>query len=334
MRTITLPNTDLQVSVIAMGCWALAGDNVWGEQPQDLTDSAVAAALDLGINFFDTAEMYGYGAADAALGHALRGRRDRAVIASKIRPQDMARQSVIEACERTLQRLQTDHLDLYQIHWPSREVRLEETWDAMQSLKQQGKVRALGVCNFGPADLAALDAVAAPGEVATDQVAYSLLSRMIEHEILPAAQQRGLGVLAYSPIMQGLLADKYMDADEVPAPRARTRHFSTDRPLARHGEGGCEAETFAAISAIRDIARKLDRPMSDLALAWLLHQPAVTSVLVGIRTPEQARRNAAPLDLALDADTLARLDEATRPVKDALGPNADMWQPADQSRIR
>ena len=134
------------------------------------------------------------------------------------------------------------------------------------------------------------------------------------------------------PLMQGLLAGKFTSADEVPPGRARSRHFSGDRPQARHGEPGAEEETFAAVRAIRAIAEDVGAPMAQVAIAWDLAQPGVTSVITGIRNPEQARANAAAADLELPPDVLEALNRATEPLKRLLGPNADMWQ--SNSRIR
>ncbi len=331
MKYMKLHNTDLEISAVAMGCWGLAGDATWGPQDEAESIAAVRAALDAGINFFDTAEMYGDGLSERRLGRGLAKRRDRAVIASKFGPDHNADADLTAACERTLACLQTDYIDLYQIHWASRTVPLEETWDALWKLKDQGKIREIGVCNFGTGNLGDLLALGLP---VTNQLPYSLLMRAIEFEILPCCVQEGIGVLCYSPLLLGILTGKYSCADEVPDGRARLRHFSTDRPQARHGEPGCEAETFAALARIREISEQLGRPMSDVALAWLLHQEGVVSVLSGIRNPDQARRNVAAAELTLGDDVLAMLDEATEPVKQALGPNPDLWQGANDSRFR
>lgn len=331
MRYTVLPGTDLRVSVIAMGTWALAGDATWGQQSEAESIDAVRAALDAGINFFDTAPGYGDGLSERRLGQGLLGVRERAVIATKIGPDALRPDALVASVERSLENLRTDHVDLLQIHWPSREVPLEETWGALERLRAQGKTRAIGVSNFGLRDL---EAVLALGKPATNQVPYSLLSRAVEYEIQPACVQADVGILCYSPLLWGLLADKYASADDVPAGRARSRHFSPSRALTRHTEAGCEAETFSAIAEIRAIARGLGLPMQDLAVAWLLHQPAVTAVLTGIRNVAQASANTSAADITLDASTIALLDVATQPVKRALGTNVDLWQSGASSRYR
>ena len=332
MQHAPLPQSNLQISRLGMGCWQLAGDATWGPQDEVRSIEAVHAALDAGLNFFDTAEAYGDGRSEQVLGNALRGRRGSAVIASKVSPTNLAPRDLVAACERSLASLQTDHIDLYQVHWPSRDVPLHETWEAMARLKQQGKVRAIGVSNFGPGDLS--DLLKLDPLPASNQLPYNLLTRTIERAVLPMCREHDIGVITYSALMWGLLADKYLDADEVPASRARTRHFSGDRPQARHGEPGCEAECFEAIGRIRSIARGLGVPMSELAVAWLLHQPGVMCVLVGLRSVKQVQSGLAALKVQLTQDVLDQLAAATDPIKRALGDNLDLWQPAAQSRYR
>jgi aryl-alcohol dehydrogenase-like predicted oxidoreductase len=331
MRYTTLPGTQIQVSVIAMGSWALAGDMTWGAQSERDSLDAARAALDVGINFFDTAPGYGDGLSEQRLGQALAGLRQRAVIATKIGPDAMRPEALVASLERSLVNLRTDYVDLLQIHWPSRNVPIAETWGALEAMLRAGKVRALGVSNFGPRDFEELLAVGRPS---TNQLPYSLLSRAIEYEVAGASLRAGVGILCYSPLLWGLLADKYPDADAVPPGRARSRHFSPKRQLIRHTEAGCEAETFEALAAIRGVARRLGLPMSELAVAWLLHQPAVTSVLTGIRNAEQARANVRSADVQLDAATLEELDRATQTVKRMLGSNPDLWQSEPNSRYR
>ncbi|NOZ26428.1 MAG: aldo/keto reductase, partial [Chloroflexi bacterium] len=226
-------------------------------------------------------------------------------------------------------RLNTDYIDLYQIHWPSREVPIEETMEALERLREQGKIRAIGVSNFGPQDMADLLAV---GRCETNQLPYSLLWRAIEYEIVPQCLEHEIGLLCYSPLVHGLLTGKFSSPDEVPEGRARTRHFSRDRPLTRHGEEGCEEETFAAIERIRRICEGIGQPMAKVALAWLLYQPGVVSVLAGARHPGQVVENASAADLKLSPDVVRALTEATETLKAALGPNPDMW--LSESRMR
>jgi aryl-alcohol dehydrogenase-like predicted oxidoreductase len=321
-----LGRSGMFVSVIGMGGWALSTDKNFGEQDETASIATVHAALDAGVNFFDSAEGYGKeGRSEVVLGKALAGRRHQAVIGTKIEV-DLAyvsAQETIEACEHSLRRLNTDHIDLYQIHWPSRLTPLQETMEAMEKLLQQGKIRAVGVSNFGVQDLADLQAL---GRAESNQVPYSLLFRAIEFGVAPSSVEAGMSIMPYSPLSQGLLTGKFASADDVPIARARTRHYSTNRPLARHGEDGFEKETFEAIARIGSVCDEIGQPMTRVALAWLLHQPGVTSVIVGARNTEQLEQNVQAAALTLSSDVLAELAAATDDLMQKMGSNTDPWQ--------
>jgi len=324
-----LGHTDMQVSAIAMGCWAIAGGATWGDQDEADALATIQTALDVGVNFFDTAEGYGEGESEALVGRALQGRRQEAVIATKVGGRHLSAQDVQYACEASLRRLQTEYIDLYQIHWPNRSVPLAETLDAFETLREQGKIRAMGVSNFGVQDLTELLTITT---CEANQLPYSLLWRAIEYEIQPLCRMHGVGILCYSALVQGLLTGKFASADDVPVGRARTRHFSPTRPMVNHGEAGCETDVFAALGRIQDICAEIHAPMTSVALAWLLKQPGVTSVIAGARTPAQIRDNIQAVDLALPDDILTALQEATAELKRILGPNPDMWR--SDSRFR
>ena len=319
----------LEVSTVCIGCWAMVGGATWGPQEKSDALAAIRAAVEAGVTFFDTAEGYGGGYSEQLLGEGLGGDREKVVIGSKVSRSHLSAEELPAACERSLANLGTDYIDLYHIHWPSREVPLDETLAAMDKLIASGKVRHLAVSNFGPRDIGELAALAGP---AVNQVAYSLLFRGIEFELLPASVAAGVPVTCYSPLMQGLLTGKFASADDVPPARARTRHFSRSRPQARHDEEGCEAETFRAVAAIRQVAAEAGLDMAAMSLGWLLGRTGVAAVVAGSRSAEQSRRNAAAGDVRLSAEVAARLDEITGVVKAKLGPSADMWQ--TDSRLR
>ena len=324
MKSRKLGQTDIEVSVVCQGCWSIVTqDHTWGGNELGDSIAAIQASLDAGVNFFDTAEGYGGGESEEILARALEGRRDEVVIASKVSANRLQPEKLRESCESALRRLRTDYIDLYQIHWPSADVPITESCGAMQELQDAGKVRAFGVSNFGVGYMDDLLPVARPE---SNQLGYSLLWRPIEFEVLPQCLANDVSVLCYSPIAQGLLTGKFASADDVPASRARTRLFSKDRPESRHADEGCEAEAFAAITEIRAICESIDRPMGAVALAWLIAQPGVASVIAGGRTAAQAAQNAAAGDLELDDDTLAKLAAATEAVKQHIGRNCDMWQ--------
>ena len=221
MRHKILGQTDLTISVVGLGCWAFAGGTTWGFQSDSDSMDTIAAARDCGINFFDTAEAYGDGYSETVLGKALKKSRAAVIVASKFNAKSQQKSDVIEACERSLQRLQTDYIDLYQIHWPSRDVPFEETMDGLLTLKQQGKIRHIGVCNFGVKDLSDILKIA---DVVTNQLAYNLLWRAIEFEAIPFCRENGVDILSYSPLAQGL-SGRFRSADDVPIGRARTSIF-------------------------------------------------------------------------------------------------------------
>jgi aryl-alcohol dehydrogenase-like predicted oxidoreductase len=327
MKYQKLGNTDIDVSVIALGCWAFAGGMTWGNQDERDSLATINTALDVGINFFDTAEGYGNGYSEELLGRALEGHRHDVVFASKPSSSKMSKDGIIEACEASLKRLKTDYIDLYQLHWPSRDIPLEETMEAMETLKEQGKVRSIGVCNFGEKDLTELLQIST---IQTNQMAYNLIWRAIEFSVKEKCIENNIGILCYSPIAQGLLTGKFKSADEVPEGRARTWHFSSERPNTRHGGEGCEQETFEAVVKIREIADGLQMSMTDLSLAWLIHQRGVTSVLAGGRNPEQVKQNSNAAEIHLSSDIIQMLNNATEPLKNKLGDNPDMWS----NRIR
>jgi len=322
MQYQMLGQSGLRVSKYALGCWPFAGGSFWGEQDDAISIATVHAALDAGINFFDTAEAYEAGTSERVLGQALVGRRDKAIIATKVAPNHLNADAVFAACEQSLRYLQTDYIDLYLIHWPNWNVPLTETVGALEKLKEQGKIRAIGVCNFGVQDLTEILKLY---PVATNQLPYSLLWRVIEREILPVCLANDVGLMCYSPLSQGLLTGRYTNADEVPPGIARTRYYASHRSDGSHGEAGAEEEVFAALAGIKKIAGDLGQSMAAVSLAWLRQQAGVASILVGARTPEELQMNLPALDLQLSADVIQALNKSTEPVKQKLGNNPDMW---------
>ncbi len=322
MQYTKLGQSELNVSTYALGCWSFAGGNYWGEQDDNVSIATVHAALDAGINFFDTAEAYETGTSERVLGKALLGRRDQAIIATKVAANHLAANDVIAACEQSLENLQTDYIDLYLIHWPNWEVPLTETVGALEQLKRDGKIRAIGVCNFATKDLTEILEL---HPIVTNQLPYSLLWRVIEREILPLCLANDVGLMCYSPLSQGLLTGRYASGDEVPAGLARTRYYNSARVGAAHGEPGVEDEVFTALGEIQKIATQLGAPMAAVALAWLRQQPGVATILVGARTPQELQLNLPALDLHLAPELIQKLNAVTEPVREKLGNNPDMW---------
>ena len=331
MQLRKLGNSSLMVSPIGVGFWGIVGGDYWGAQDETDTVGAVRAALDSGINFFDTAEGYGDGYSEKMLGRALKGRRDEAIIASKVSTTNLAPAAIRAACERSLKRLGTDVIDLYQVHWPSRNVPFEDTMATLLDLQSAGVIRVIGVSNFGKLDMPDMLAF---GRYDANQLPYSLLWRAIEFEIQPQCVEGNISILPYSPLNQALLTGRYRNADEMPYSRTRTRHFRGDRRDSRHGTAGFETATFAAVEAIRQICADIGQEMVHVALAWLLRKPAVTSVLAGARNPQQVESNLIAGGLSLSAETMRRLDEATDELKSKLGTDPDLWGTGKDSRYR
>ena len=330
MRYATLGDSGIKVSRMALGCWPFAGGRVWGPQNDDDSIAAVHASLDAGVNFFDTAEGYDDDAnSEEVLGQALQGRRDEAVIATKIGNAHLHPSMVAERCDGSLNRLQTDYIDLYQIHWPNHDVPVEDTMAELLKLQDSGKVRALGVCNFGVRDLTE---ILECGAIVTNQLPYNLIWRALEFAIKPTCVQNNVGIICYSPLQQGLLTGRYATANAVPAGLSRTRHFNKDREQAIHGEEGCEDETFATIASVLKIAEDVGEHPAKISLAWLLAQEGVTSLLVGARNADEVALNTPSFDYDLPEGVEDELSAATNELKQILGENADFWQSPGRMR--
>jgi myo-inositol catabolism protein IolS len=329
---------------MGLGCWAFGGGQYWGAQSQTDVEAVVHAALDAGITYFDTAEGYNDGASESALGAALAGRRQQALIGTKISPHNARPELVRSHCEASLRRLGTDHIDLYMVHWPFNASSLRhftseaevppasvpEAFTALEELRQEGKIRFIGVSNFGVRQLGEVLATGVP--IAVDEVPYNLLMRACEVELLPACARAGVGVLGYMGLMQGLLGGRFTSFDDVPPARTRTRHFAGSRPGSRHGEAGIERQTAEALRQISTVAADLGLPVSELALAWALANPAMSCTLVGCRNVQQLEENLRAAAVRLPGEVMARLDRATAEVLALLGPSVDYYQSRADSR--
>lgn len=267
MRTTTLPSGET-VPVLGQGTWFM-GDHR-NRRAEEI--ATLRTGLDLGMTLIDTAEMYGDGASEELVGEAIAGRRDEVFLVSKVLPSNASRNGTIAACERSLRRLGTDRLDLYLLHWRGR-TPFAETIEAFEKLQRDGKIRRWGVSNMDVRDMKEL--LRAPGgdAVATNQVLYNLTRRGIEFDLLPQAQQRGLPLMAYSPIEQGRLS-----------------HYPE----------------------VQDVAERHGVTPAQVALAWVLRQQGVIAIPKASRV-EHVQQNRAALDLKLTEQDLAELDEAFPP---------------------
>jgi aryl-alcohol dehydrogenase-like predicted oxidoreductase len=325
-----LGKSNIKVSEFALGCWPFAGGSVWGNQDKSESISTVHVALDNGINFFDTAEGYDDDFhSEVILGEALKNKRNNSVIATKISPPNLLPDKIEEACDNSLKRLSTDYIDLYQIHWPNHNVKIEDSLNVLNKLIEKGKIRTIGVCNFGVLDL---KDILKFGSITTNQIPYNLLWRPIEQEILPECKNNNIGMICYSPLAQGLLTGRYKNPDDVPDGISRSRLFNNKRPLANHDEEGCEDEVFISIDKIKDISSELGEHPAKISLAWLRHQPNITSLLVGARSVDELNLNLSAFEYELDLDIISNLSNSTEKIKNYLGNNPDMWNSNNRMR--
>ena len=321
MEMRTCGKSGIEISTMGIGCWSYGGGDYWGPQAQSDVTAVANAALDAGINFFDTAEGYNNGRSEEALAVALKDRRHEAVIGTKVSRPDPA--TIREHCEASLQRLQTDYVDIYMIHWPDDEIAIEESMAELTRLQEDGLIRAIGVSNFGVEQLTA--AFNTGATIAVNQLCYNLLSRAIEPELLPLCREHNVGILGYMPLLQGILTGQYKSADEIPPVHARFRHFRDDRPEASHGEEGVEEEMFETLEGIRKVAEAEGIPMSRLAIAWAMARPGITCMLVGTRNINELTQNLHVAAYSPSADVIESLDTITAPLLEKLGEDPDYF---------
>jgi aryl-alcohol dehydrogenase-like predicted oxidoreductase len=331
-----LGHSGLQVSVLTMGTMTFGGKGNFanvGATGVDEAQRQVRMCLDAGINLIDTADAYSDGAAEEIVGEVLANRRDDVLLATKVRfpmgpgPNDagLSRHHIIRGCEASLRRLQTDYIDLYQVHqWDGR-TPLDESLAALASLVHDGKVRYVGVSNFAGWQLmkalGTADRTGLPRFV-SEQIYYSLQGRDAEYELIPAAVDQGLGVLVWSPLAGGLLSGKYRRGQQPPAGSRQLTDWD-EPPVYDQDKLYDTVEVLVSIGAAHGVSA------AQVALAWLLGRPAVTSVIVGARTTEQLADNLAAADLHLADDERRRLDEVS-----ALPLLYPYWHQAKAARDR
>lgn len=313
----SLGRSDIKITPILMGTWQ-AGKKQWvGIEDAD-TIKAIRAAFDAGITTVDTAEVYGQGHSEQIVAQALSDVRDRVVYATKVFANHLKYDQVIEACERSLKNLNTDYIDLYQIHWPSGSfnseiVPIEQTMSALNQLKQQGKIRAIGVSNFNRSQL---EEACQFGRIDSLQPPYSLFWRWVEQDAMPYCIENDISILAYSPLAQGLLTGKFEKGHKFPPEDNRSKNKLFQ------GENYQRAQQ--ALDKLRPIADRHQASLANLALAWLIAQPQ-TDAIVGARNAEQAAANAIAANIQLSADELQEIDAIGRIVTDHLDDNPVMW---------
>jgi aryl-alcohol dehydrogenase-like predicted oxidoreductase len=303
LRTAKLGSNGPELSVVGFGAWEAGMAADWGTPPpEDQAVRAIATVLETGINWIDTAEVYGDGTSETLVARAIGDRRDEVLIATKVAPQRAGTgfrpDQVREACRKSLKRLSTDRIDLYQLHWPDGTgVPVEETWGAMASLVDEGLVRAIGVSNF---DRTLIERCLAVRHVDSLQQEFSMLV-LDDRELIRWCGEHGIGVLAYGPLAYGLLTGVI------------TADTTFDRGDFRRGETslfgkGRRERSLAVVDAMHPVAERLGISVSQLALAWTFDQPGVTSAIAGSRNSGHVRSNAEAGDVVLDRATLDELE--------------------------
>jgi aryl-alcohol dehydrogenase-like predicted oxidoreductase len=315
MQTRQLGNSDLKITPIGIGAWAMGGAGwafSWGPQDDDESIGAIHAALDKGINWVDTAAVYGLGHSEEVVARAVKGRSPKPYVFTKCERiwgedrqirKSLKRDSIFQECENSLKRLQTDVIDLYQVHWPEPDEDIEEGWTALADLQKQGKVRWIGVSNFSAAQLARAQAIA---PITSLQPPYSIIQPEIEADVLPFCGKHNIGVIVYSPMKSGMLTGamtreriENMHADDF---RKRTPNFQ--EPLL--------TRNLNLVDKLREIGNGHGKSAGEVAIAWTLRRPEVTGAIVGMRSPKQVDGIVGAAEFRLSEGEIRTIAEALK----------------------
>ena len=310
METTTLGRTGIEVSRICMGCWQAAG---WATSDDERFVATIRHGLDQGLSFLDTAVGYGRGHSEELVGQAVEGRRDQVVIATKFSHPSSRPEGVVNACEEALVRLRTDYIDLFQQHWPPPDIPLADTIGALERLKEQGKIRAIGVSNWMEPEWGEIDD---PSRVDCLQPNYSLLWRSVEPKVLPLCREHGVAIITYSSICQGILTGRWRTLDDIPADsRSSNRRLKPD----------VFPQVLEVLGLLEEVAARHEKTMAQTAIRWLLDQPGVTCAIVGASRPDQVGQNLGALGWTLDPEDWQRLADVSWPLSADLQPHDSMW---------
>jgi aryl-alcohol dehydrogenase-like predicted oxidoreductase len=315
MKTRQLGNCDLQITPLGIGAWAIGGGGWNGSMgPQNDSDSipAIHAALDHGLNWIDTAALYGLGHSEEMVARAIRGRTPRPYVFTKCgRVWDangkigacLKTESIRRECEDSLRRLQSEVIDLYQIHWPEPDRDIEEGWTELARLKQEGKVRWIGVSNFSVAQMKRAQAIA---PIASLQPPYSIVTREIENEILPFASRNNIGVIVYSPMSAGLLSGAMT--------RERVANFAVEdwRTNLPNFQEPLLSRNLKLVERLREIGSRHGRTPAEVAIAWTLNNPSVTGAIVGFRNVQQVLGIIGAAEFRLLQSEISEIDDALK----------------------
>lgn len=312
METRQLGNSDLQITPIGFGAWAIGGGDwafAWGEQDDRDSVAAIQRSLEHGVNWIDTAAVYGLGHSEEVVARALKGRSERPYIFTKCSlvwndqrrvSNSLKADSIRREIESSLRRLQVETIDLYQVHWPNPDPDIEEGWSALAELQREGKVRYIGVSNFNVEQMRRAQRIA---PITSLQPPYSLISREIEDEILPFCQEQHIGVIVYSPMQSGLLTGAMTKERVANMPdddwRRKNKEFNEPR-ISRN---------LRLVELLREIGQAHGRSPGEVAIAWTLRHPAVTAAIVGGRNAKQVDGVVGAADFRLSDDELQTIAE-------------------------
>ena len=312
MRKRKLGWTDLELTVIGFGSWALGGggwESGWGPQDDEESIAAIHRALDLGINWIDTAAVYGLGHSEEIIAKALRGMSEKPIIATKCGLVwnekgevfgCLKRDSIRKEVEDSLRRLEVEVIDLYQIHWPDPDPDIEEAWSTMADLVKEGKIRYAGVSNFNVEQMKRIEKI---HPIASLQPPYSMIMRDIEKEILPYCAEKNMGVIVYSPMQKGLLTGKFTPerVKNLPPDDHRRSDPQFNEPLL--------SINLELVEKLKPIAEKHGRTLAQLVIAWVLRRPEVTAAIVGTRRPSQIEETFPAGDWELAAEDIEAIEK-------------------------
>jgi len=321
MQMRQLGYTDLKLTTVGLGTWAMGGpwQFGWGPQDDDEAIAAIPAALDTGINWIDTAPVYGLGHSEELVGKALEATSQKPIIATKCsllwnekkeKVNCLKAQSIRDECHASLKRLGIETIDLYQIHWPEPDEDIEQAWKEMAKLVQEGKIRFLGVSNFNVSQIKRIQKI---HPVASLQPPYSMLHREVEDELLDFCAQNNIGVVAYSPMQRGLLTGNFSQERlaDLPLDDHRRRNPDFHEPQF--------TATLELVEHLKEIAERNGKTLAQLSISWVLRRPEVTAAIVGARRPEQIRETAPASDWNLSKEDIEQIEQLLAVRKDSLG---------------
>lgn len=309
MKTGRLGNSELEITTIGFGAWAIGGPWAfgWGEQDDEKSIRTIHKTLDLGVNWIDTAAVYGLGHSEKVVGKALKGRRNDVILATKCGlvwddkgavDRKLNRKSVRQELENSLRRLDVDYIDLYQIHWPTEEKHHLEVWEEMSRFVEEGKIRYAGVSNFSPDQMRPLLEIL---PITSLQPPYSMMVRDIEKEIFLFVKENNIGIVAYGPMFHGLLTGKYNSESiaKLPDDDWRKKNPQFNNPILDIN--------LELVSGLKEIASSLNTTTAELSIAWDLSHKEVTSAIVGLRDEKQPEQIVSASDLELSSDILQKI---------------------------